>query len=111
MPRSVLSEEQQHSRVKNAVAHFLFGALIVPKIFFDAHWPSRKKGVDVLAVDRGVHVAVDQLIDRGHRELPIEPNYCGRRIETDMDDHIVVKVNEYDGEDAVVLEKREMINA
>ena len=52
MPRSVLSEEQQHSRVKNAVAHFLFGALIVPKIFFDAHWPSRKKGVDVLAVDR-----------------------------------------------------------
>jgi hypothetical protein len=34
MLRSVLSEAQQHSRVKNAVAHFLFGALIVPKIFF-----------------------------------------------------------------------------
>jgi hypothetical protein len=52
MLRSVLSDEQQHSRVKNAVARFLFGALIVPKIFFDAHWPSRKSGVDVLAVDR-----------------------------------------------------------
>lgn len=52
MLRSVLSEEQQHSRVKNAVAQFLFGALIVPKIFFDARWPSRKNGVDVLAVDR-----------------------------------------------------------
>jgi hypothetical protein len=61
MLRSVLSEEQQHSRVKNAVAHFLFGALIVPKIFFDAHWPSRKTGVDVLAVDRAgageIHIA------------------------------------------------------
>lgn len=52
MLRSVLSDEQQHSRVKNAVAGFLFGALIVPKIFFDAHWPNRKSRVDVLAVDR-----------------------------------------------------------
>lgn len=46
------------------------------------------------------------LIDRGHRELPIQPDYCGKQILTDKGDHIVVKVNEYDGEDAVVLEKR-----
>jgi hypothetical protein len=52
MFRPVLSEEQQRSRVKNAVAGFLFGALIVPKIFFDARWPPRKGRVDVLAVDR-----------------------------------------------------------
>jgi len=43
------------------------------------------------------------LVDRGHRELPIQPNYCGRVISTDHNDHIIVKVNEYDGEDAVVL--------
>ena len=42
------------------------------------------------------------LVDRGHRELPIEPNYYGKKIDTDRGDHIVVKVNEYDGEDAVV---------
>lgn len=52
MLRQVLSEEQQHSRVKNAVANFLFGELIVPKIFFDAPWPPRKRRVDILAVDR-----------------------------------------------------------
>jgi hypothetical protein len=52
MLRQVLNHEQQHARVKNAVARFLFGALIVPKIFFDARWPSRKSEVDVLAVDR-----------------------------------------------------------
>ena len=52
---------------------------------------------------RAVQLAV--LIDRGHRELPIEPNYYGKKVFTDKGDHIVVKVNEYDGEDAVVLEK------
>lgn len=57
---------------------------------------------------RTVQLAV--LVDRGHRELPIEPNYCGKRVHTDRDDHIIVRVNEYDGEDAVVLEKRETTN-
>lgn len=45
------------------------------------------------------------LVDRGHRELPIQPNYCGRTLITERADHVVVKVNEYDGEDAVVLER------
>jgi pyrimidine operon attenuation protein/uracil phosphoribosyltransferase len=52
---------------------------------------------------KSVQLAV--LIDRGHRELPIEPNYCGKKVFTDREDHIIVKVNEFDGEDAVVLEK------
>ncbi len=54
---------------------------------------------------RPTRVQLAALIDRGHRELPIEPNYCGRKVFTDREDRIVVKVNEYDGEDAVVLEK------
>jgi pyrimidine operon attenuation protein/uracil phosphoribosyltransferase len=53
---------------------------------------------------RAVRLAV--LVDRGHRELPIEPNYYGKKVFTDRDDHIVVKVHEFDGEDAVVLEKK-----
>jgi pyrimidine operon attenuation protein / uracil phosphoribosyltransferase len=52
---------------------------------------------------RSIELAV--LIDRGHRELPITPNYCGKAVQTDKGDHIIVKVNEVDGEDAVVLEK------
>jgi hypothetical protein len=47
-------------RGKNAVAQFLSEKLTVPKIFFDARWPSRTETVDVLAVDRSgagdVHV-------------------------------------------------------
>ena len=50
----------------------------------------------------GIQLAV--LIDRGHRELPIQPNYCGRVVSTQRTDHIIVRVNEFDGEDAVVLQ-------
>lgn len=51
---------------------------------------------------RKVQLAV--LVDRGHRELPIQPDYCGRLLATERDDHVVVKVSEIDGEDLVVLE-------
>ena len=43
------------------------------------------------------------LVDRGHRELPIEPNHVGRRVATEPGDRIEVRVHEIDGEDAVVL--------
>lgn len=52
---------------------------------------------------REVQFAV--LIDRGHRELPIQPNYCGRQVATERADRVEVRVSEYDGEDAVVLHR------
>ena len=45
------------------------------------------------------------LIDRGHRELPIQPNYCGKVVGTEKEDHVIVKVHEIDGEDVVVLSR------
>jgi hypothetical protein len=58
--KTTLSAERQESRAKGAVANFLFRELIVPKVFFDAHWPERRSEVDVMAVDRSgagdVHV-------------------------------------------------------
>lgn len=59
--KPVLSPEQEQGRAKNAVADLLSRQLIVPKVFFEAHWPGRKSRVDVLAVDRSgsgeVHAA------------------------------------------------------
>jgi hypothetical protein len=59
--KPILSPEQQQGRAKNAIADLLARQLIVPKVFFDAHWPNRRSRVDVLAVDRSgsgeVHVA------------------------------------------------------
>ena len=54
---------------------------------------------------RPASVQLAVLVDRGHRELPIQPNYCGKVVPTEKGDHVIVRVNEYDGEDGVVLEQ------
>ncbi len=41
------------------------------------------------------------LVDRGHRELPVQPDYIGWEVPTKIGDVIHVKVREIDGEDAV----------
>jgi pyrimidine operon attenuation protein/uracil phosphoribosyltransferase len=53
---------------------------------------------------RSIQLAV--LIDRGHRELPIEANFVGRKITTKDNEVVEVRLNEIDGEDAIyVMEK------
>lgn len=54
---------------------------------------------------RASAVQLAVLVDRGHRELPIQPDYCGKRIETSREQRVTVRVVEYDGEDLVVLEE------
>ncbi len=46
------------------------------------------------------------LIDRGHRELPIEASFVGRTIQTTKDEMIEVKLQETDGADKVLLMER-----
>ncbi len=46
------------------------------------------------------------LIDRGHRELPIEASFVGRTIQTTPAEHIEVKLQETDGADKVLLLER-----
>jgi pyrimidine operon attenuation protein/uracil phosphoribosyltransferase len=43
------------------------------------------------------------LIDRGHRELPIQANYVGRTIQTSDSEVIEVRLKEVDNEERVVL--------
>ncbi len=46
------------------------------------------------------------LVDRGHRELPIRPDFVGKNIPTSRDEVVSVFVDEYDGEVGVVLFER-----
>ena len=46
------------------------------------------------------------LIDRGHRELPIEAGFIGRKIQTSTNETIEVKLQEVDGSDKVLLMER-----
>jgi len=46
------------------------------------------------------------LIDRGHRELPIQANYVGRTVQTSDPEVIEVRLREVDGEERVMLCER-----
>jgi pyrimidine operon attenuation protein/uracil phosphoribosyltransferase len=41
------------------------------------------------------------LADRGHRELPIQPDYVGVRVETERSDYVKVRFQEDDGKEGV----------
>ena len=45
------------------------------------------------------------LVDRGHRELPIHPDFVGKMLPTASEEKVKVYVNELDGKDAVELIK------
>ena len=52
---------------------------------------------------RAVQLAV--LVDRGHRELPIRPDYVGKNLPTSQQEQVRVLLTEVDGQDAVLLER------
>ena len=57
-----------------------------------------------MAVPARVHLLV--LIDRGHRELPIEAQFVGRLVQTTDDEIIEVKFQEIDEMEKVLLVER-----
>ena len=76
---------------------------------------------DVLYTGRTIRAALDALIDlgrpqsiqlailidRGHRELPIRPDYIGKNLPTSRRESVAVRLKEHDGEDRVVIEEPE----
>lgn len=50
-----------------------------------------------------IHLAT--LIDRGHRELPIRPDFIGKNIPTSQSEKVTVHLKERDGKDCVYLER------
>jgi pyrimidine operon attenuation protein/uracil phosphoribosyltransferase len=72
---------------------------------------------DVLYTGRTVRAAVDAifdygrparvqlatLVDRGHRELPIRPDYVGKNVPTSRNERVYVHVEELDGRDEVTI--------
>jgi pyrimidine operon attenuation protein / uracil phosphoribosyltransferase len=55
---------------------------------------------------RPARVQLLVLIDRGHRELPIEARYIGRMVQTSSSEIIEVKFQEIDGQEKVLLVER-----
>jgi pyrimidine operon attenuation protein/uracil phosphoribosyltransferase len=76
---------------------------------------------DVLYTGRTIRAALDAimdlgrprliqlavLIDRGHRELPIRPDYVGKNLPTARREIVQVRLREHDGQDRVVIQEPE----
>ena len=74
---------------------------------------------DVLFTGRSIRAAMDELadfgrpqriqlavlVDRGHRELPIRPDYVGKNVPTARSERVRVRLVEVDRVDEVVIEK------
>jgi pyrimidine operon attenuation protein/uracil phosphoribosyltransferase len=72
---------------------------------------------DVLFTGRTVRAAIEALfdygrpqrvqlavlVDRGHRELPVRPDYVGKNLPTSIAEHVHVRVAELDGRDEVAI--------
>jgi len=73
---------------------------------------------DVIYTGRTIRAAMDALyswgrpqrvmllvmVDRGHRELPIQPDFCGKKVPTSKNEIISVRLNNIDNEEGVFLE-------
>ena len=44
------------------------------------------------------------LVDRGHRELPIRPDFVGKNLPSASDERVNVRLAEVDGEEFVTIE-------
>lgn len=55
---------------------------------------------------RPAKVELATLIDRGHREMPIQPDYTGILLETSRHDHVLVSLEACDGEDKIEVVER-----
>ena len=73
---------------------------------------------DVIYTGRTIRAAMDALyswgrpqrvmllvmVDRGHRELPIQPDFCGKKVTTSKNQSINLRLNNVDNEEGVFLE-------
>jgi pyrimidine operon attenuation protein/uracil phosphoribosyltransferase len=57
----------------------------------------------LFAYGRPQRVQLAVLADRGHRELPIRPDYVGKNLPTSREEHVHVRLRELDGVDEVAI--------
>lgn len=57
----------------------------------------------VMEIGRPIAIQLAVLVDRGHRELPIRPDYVGKNVPTSGKEIVKVHLKEVDGTDEVVI--------
>ena len=57
----------------------------------------------IIDLGRPANIQLAALLDRGHRELPIRPDYVGKNLPTSPEEHVDCRLVETDGEDVVYI--------
>ena len=61
----------------------------------------------IIAYGRPKAIRLAVLVDRGHREYPIQPDYCALKIDTKQNEIVQVRFEEIDGSEEVCLIERD----
>lgn len=109
MYRDDLTQVGQQPVINNTEIPFPIASkdvLIIDDVLYTGR--TVRAAMDALfSLGRPARVQLLALIDRGHRELPIEARYIGRTISTTQSQIVEVKFREIDDADKVLLVDRE----
>lgn len=77
--------------------------VLVDDVLFSGR--SIRAALDALqSIGRPAVVRLAILVDRGHRELPIRPDFVGKNIPSSRQERVNVRLREYDGAEEVTIE-------
>lgn len=78
--------------------------VLVDDVFFTGR--TMRAAMDALMdIGRTKRISIAVLVDRGHREMPIRPDFVGKNIPTSSEEKIKVNLTEVDGHDSIDLIK------
>ncbi len=95
-------ERRQGTETPPAVQTAGCQVVIVDDVLFTGR-TARAAIAAVLAAGRPQVIRLLVLVDRGHRELPIRPDFVGKNIPTAREDEVAVHLEEVDGVDEVLV--------
>ncbi len=77
--------------------------VLVDDVLFSGR--SIRSALDALQdIGRPAAVRLATLVDRGHRELPIRPDFVGKNLPSSRDERVNVRLDEVDGAEEVTIE-------
>ncbi len=78
--------------------------VLVDDVFFTGR--TIRAAMDVLIdFGRPSRIELAVLIDRGHRELPISPDFVGMKVTTTREELVIVRIEEIEGSEEAVIER------
>jgi pyrimidine operon attenuation protein / uracil phosphoribosyltransferase len=103
--RDDLSMLAEHPIIKGTEINFTITGkkvILVDDVIFTGR--TTRAAIDaIMDIGRPIMIQLAVIVDRGHRELPIRPDYIGKNVPTARNEVVHVKVMDVDGVNAVTI--------